>query len=71
MLVAELRALLQDAELYERLSEPEQIAYLRKAAEILHRVVDATGDESSRWIAQDAADRADRAAGASDLEGLL
>ena len=38
-----------------------RLAYLGRLAALLHRLVDATGDEASRYPAQDAEDRADRA----------
>ncbi|MBX4178401.1 hypothetical protein [Streptomyces geysiriensis] len=58
MLVAELVGLLNDAEHYARATSDERLAYLDRRAKLLHRLVDATGDESSRYLAQDAEDRA-------------
>ncbi|MER6599729.1 hypothetical protein ACWDBC_08350 [Streptomyces parvus] len=68
MLVAELVGLLNDAEHYVLGTPDERLAYLDRRAKLLHRLVDATGDESSRYLAQDAEDRADGArAGAEAL----
>ncbi|WP_435260606.1 hypothetical protein [Streptomyces sp. 1222.5] len=58
MLVAELGGLLNDAE-HDGVGTPDQrLAYLERRATLLHRLVDATGDESFRYVAQDAEDRA-------------
>lgn len=61
MLVAELVGLLNDAEHYSGPgSTPDsRLDYLERRAALLHRLVDATGDESSRYLAQDAEDRAE------------
>ncbi|GAA3311829.1 hypothetical protein [Streptomyces cinereospinus] len=68
MLVAEMVGLLNDAEPYAWGTEDERLAYLERRAKLLHRLVDATGDESSRYLAQDADDRATAArAGAEAL----
>ncbi|MEU2098715.1 hypothetical protein ACFWGE_21470 [Streptomyces bacillaris] len=70
MLVAELVGLLNDAEHY---SDPgstsdSRLDYLDRRAALLHRLVDAVGDESSRYLAQDGEDRAeDVRAGAEAL----
>ncbi|SFO12565.1 hypothetical protein SAMN04487980_106911 [Streptomyces sp. cf124] len=68
ILVAEMVGLLNDAEHYAWGTEDERLAYLERRAKLLHRLVDATGDESSRYLAQDADDRATAArAGAEAL----
>lgn len=61
MLVAEMVGLLNDAEHYSGPgSTPDsRLDYLERRAALLHRLVDATGDESSRYLAQDAEDRAE------------
>ncbi|MEV6995648.1 hypothetical protein AB0N87_42080 [Streptomyces sp. NPDC093228] len=50
--------LLNDAEHYAWGTSDQRLAYLERRAKLLHRLVDATGDESSRYLAQDAEDRA-------------
>ncbi|MEV4182670.1 hypothetical protein AB0J28_14655 [Streptosporangium canum] len=57
--MAELVSLLNDAEHYARATLDKRLAYLERRAELLHWIVDVTGDESSRYLAQDAEDRAD------------
>ncbi|MFZ4161521.1 hypothetical protein ACOZDE_24330 [Streptomyces griseoincarnatus] len=61
LLVAELVGLLNDAEHYDGPgSTPDScLAYLDRRAALLHRLVDALGDESSRYLAHDAEDRAE------------
>ncbi|OIK28313.1 hypothetical protein [Streptomyces malaysiense] len=61
LLVAELVGLLNDAEHYDGPgSTPDsRLAYVDRRAALLHRLVDALGDESSRYLAQDAEDRAE------------
>lgn len=61
LLVAELVGLLGDAEHYNAPgSTPDsRLDYLERRAALLHRLVDAVGDESSRYLAQDAQDRAE------------
>lgn len=60
LLVAELVGLLNDAEHYTGpgSSPGSRLDYLDRRAALLHRLVDALGDESSRYLAQDAEDRA-------------
>lgn len=60
LLVAELVGLLNDAEHYNsrRSTTDSRLDYLDRRAALLHRLVDAVGDESSRYLAQDAEDRA-------------
>lgn len=66
MLVAEMVGLLGDAEHYAWGTGDQRLAYLERRAKLLHRLVDVTGDESSR--SQDAEDRATAArAGAEAL----
>lgn len=62
LLVAELVGLLGDAEHYNsRLGSTidRRLDYLERRATLLPRLVDAIGDESSRYLAQDAEDRAE------------
>ncbi|MEV0494447.1 hypothetical protein [Streptomyces atratus] len=61
LLVAELVGLLNDAEHYDGPgSTPDsRLAYVDCRAALLHRLVDALGDESSRYLALDAEDRAE------------
>jgi len=67
-LVAEIVGLLNDAEYYPWGTSDQRLAYLERRAKLLHRLVDVTGDESSRYLAQDAEDRAAAArAGAEAL----
>lgn len=68
MLVAQVVGLLNDAELYTDPSfdVDRQLAYLDRRAALLHRLVDALGDETSRYLAQDAEDRAERARSAAE-----
>ncbi|MFJ2900233.1 hypothetical protein ACIO87_35835 [Streptomyces sp. NPDC087218] len=60
LLIAELVGLLNDAEHYNsrRSTTDSRLDYLERRAALLHRLVDAVGDESSRYLAQDAEDRA-------------
>ncbi|GAA2769601.1 hypothetical protein GCM10020219_041070 [Nonomuraea dietziae] len=51
-------ALLNDAEHYARASLDQRLAYLERRAQVLHWLVDALGEEGSRYLAQDAEDRA-------------
>ncbi|MFE1190125.1 hypothetical protein [[Kitasatospora] papulosa] len=68
ILIAELVGLLSAAEHYLTASDDARLHYLDKRASLLHRLVDATGYESSRYLAQDAEDRArDARAGAEAL----
>jgi hypothetical protein len=55
ILIAELIGLLSAAEHYLTADDDARLHYLDKRADLLHRLVDATGDESSRYLAQDAA----------------
>lgn len=59
LLVADLVGLLNDAEHYSGpgSSSYSRLDYLERRAGLLHRLVDAVGDESSRYLAQDAEDR--------------
>ncbi|MDQ0994785.1 hypothetical protein [Streptomyces sp. V3I7] len=57
MLIAEVVGLLNSAEHYLTAGADARLHYLDKRA-ALHRLVDATGYESSRYLAQDAEDRA-------------
>ncbi|AZS74869.1 hypothetical protein DDE74_31590 [Streptomyces lydicus] len=61
LLVAELVGLLNDAEHYSSpgSTSDSRLAYLDRRAALLHRLVDALSDESSRCLAQDAEDRAE------------
>ncbi|MFJ4648205.1 hypothetical protein ACIP6Q_32405 [Streptomyces bobili] len=61
LLVAEMVGLLNDAEHYADPGSDSRLAYLDRRAALLHRLVDALGDETSRYLGQDAEDRADRA----------
>jgi hypothetical protein len=56
--VHDVVALLNDAEHYAHAPLNERLAYLERRAQVLHQLVDASGDESSRYLAQDAEDRA-------------
>ncbi|MEV5203177.1 hypothetical protein [Streptomyces sp. NPDC053720] len=58
LLVADLVGLLGRAEDYNGPgSRPgSRLDYLERRAALLHRLVDAVGDESSRYLAQDAQD---------------
>ena len=60
-LVAEVVGTLGDAETMGFVSVEEELAYLDRRARLLHRLVDVLGDEQSRYLAQDADDRAERA----------
>lgn len=60
-LVAEVVGTLGDAETMGFVSVEEKLAYLDRRARLLHRLVDVLGDEQSRYLAQDADDRAERA----------
>ncbi|GHA51660.1 hypothetical protein GCM10010345_65260 [Streptomyces canarius] len=67
-LLAEMVGLLNDAEHYAWGTSDQHLAYLERRAKLLHRLVDVTGDESSRYLAQDADDRSAAArAGAAAL----
>ncbi|MFF2426913.1 hypothetical protein [Streptomyces mirabilis] len=61
LLVAELVGLVNDAEHYNGPgSTPDsRLDHLDRRAALLHRLVDGVGDESSRYLAQDAEDRAE------------
>ncbi|WP_329449323.1 glycerol-3-phosphate dehydrogenase/oxidase (plasmid) [Streptomyces sp. NBC_01426] len=61
LLVAELVGLLNDAEHYNsrKSTTDSRLDYLERRTALLHRLVDAVGDESSRYLAQDAEDRAE------------
>ncbi|MCQ9132854.1 hypothetical protein [Streptomyces hilarionis] len=61
LLIAELVGVLNDAEHYNsrRSTTDSRLDYLERRAALLHRLVDAVGDESSRYLAQDAEDRAE------------
>ncbi|MEU1076476.1 MULTISPECIES: hypothetical protein [unclassified Streptomyces] len=67
LLVAELVGLLGDAENYIALSTDERLRYLERRAESLHRLVDALGDEASRYLASDAEDRAEQARNGAEV----
>ncbi|MYR39685.1 hypothetical protein GTX14_31610 [Streptomyces sp. SID4944] len=70
LLVAELVGLLNDAEHYNGpgSTSGSRLDYLERRAALLHRLVGAVGEESSRYLAQDAEDRAeDVRAGAEAL----
>ncbi|MEU1465489.1 hypothetical protein ABZ467_33445 [Streptomyces sp. NPDC005727] len=68
MLVAEMVGLLGDIEHYVWGTGDQRLAYLERRAKLLHRLVDVTGDESFRYLAQDAEDRVTAArAGAEAL----
>ncbi|MBB3724455.1 hypothetical protein [Nonomuraea dietziae] len=56
--VHDVLALLNDAEHYARASLDQRLAYLERRAQVLHWLVDALGEEGSRYLAQDAEDRA-------------
>ncbi|MGW4790474.1 hypothetical protein [Streptomyces sp. NPDC004230] len=60
--------LLNDAEHYSGSgSTPDsRLDYLDRRAALLHRLVHALGDESSRYLAQDAEDRAEGARARAD-----
>ncbi|MFJ9845871.1 hypothetical protein ACIRYZ_36600 [Kitasatospora sp. NPDC101155] len=58
--LADLETVARDAAGY-RASATERCHYLDRQARLLHDIIDATGDDASRWIAQDAEDRADNA----------
>lgn len=58
LLIAEVVGLLNSAEHYLTAGADARLHYLDKRAALLHRLVDATGYESSRYLAQDAEDRA-------------
>ncbi|MFF4560656.1 hypothetical protein [Streptomyces sp. NPDC001435] len=72
LLVAELVRLLNDAEHYDGPgSTPDsRLTYLDRRAALLHRLVDALGDESSRYLAQDAEDRAKDVRARADASAL-
>ncbi|MEV0282364.1 hypothetical protein AB0I22_39230 [Streptomyces sp. NPDC050610] len=61
LLVTEVVGLLSDAEHYNsrRSTTDSRLDCLERRAALLHRLVDAVGDESSRYLAQDAEDRAE------------
>ncbi|WP_155127441.1 hypothetical protein [[Actinomadura] parvosata] len=56
--VHDVLALLNDAECYARATLDERLAYLERRAQVLHWLVDVLGEECSRYLAQDAEDRA-------------
>lgn len=66
ILIAELIGLLSAAEHYLTASDAARLHYLDKRAALLHRLVDATGFESSRYLAQDTEDRARAARAAAE-----
>lgn len=66
ILIAELIGLLNAAERYLMAGDDARLHYLDKRASLLHRLVDATGDEASRYLAQDAEDRARDARAAAE-----
>lgn len=49
-LIAEVVGVLGDAEVYGFVSAAEEQAYLERRARSLHRLVDALGDEVSRYL---------------------
>ncbi|MFJ1936635.1 hypothetical protein ACIOGZ_28735 [Kitasatospora sp. NPDC088160] len=57
----------RDAAGYRR-GTTERCDYLDRQAKVLHDIVDVIDDESSRWIAQDAEDRADRARETAEID---
>ena len=57
-LVAEVVGILGDAEAVGFVSVDDELGYLDRRARLLHRLVDVLGDEQSRYLAQDADDRA-------------
>lgn len=61
LLVAEPVRLLNDAEHYDGpgFTPDSRLAYVDRQAALLHRPLDALRDESSRYLAQDAEDRAE------------
>ncbi|CAM5385135.1 hypothetical protein [Streptomyces viridochromogenes] len=68
LLVAELVGLLNDTEHYNGPGSTldSRLDSLDRRAALLHRLVDALGDESSRYLAQDAEDRAEDARAGAD-----
>ncbi|MFG2783846.1 hypothetical protein ACGFY7_39195 [Streptomyces prunicolor] len=54
LLIIELVGLLSAAEDYLTAGDDARLYYLDKRASLLHRLVDATGYEKSRYLAQDA-----------------
>lgn len=58
LLIVEVVGLLNSAEHYLTAGADARLHYLDKRAALLHRLVDATGYESARYLAQDAEDRA-------------
>jgi hypothetical protein len=66
LLIVELVGLLNAAEHYLTAGDEARLHYLDKRASLLHRVVDATGYEKSRYLAQDAEDRAADARSAAE-----
>jgi hypothetical protein len=67
LLIAEVVGLLNAAEHYLTAGADARLHYLDKRAALLHRLVDATGYESSRYLAQDEDRAADARAGAEAL----
>ncbi|WP_043478153.1 hypothetical protein [Kitasatospora sp. MBT66] len=65
-----LDAVVRDAARY-RADQVDRCDYLDRQAKVLHDLIDATGDEDSRWIAQDAEERADRARQAAETDARL
>ncbi|MEN8655517.1 hypothetical protein ABCR94_34335 [Streptomyces sp. 21So2-11] len=66
ILISELIGLLSAAEHYITAGDDARLHYLDKRASLFHRLVDATGDEASRYLAQDAEDRARDARAAAE-----
>lgn len=66
ILIAELIGLLSAAEHYLTASDAARLHYLDTRASLLHRLVDATGYESLRYLAQGADDRARDARAAAE-----
>lgn len=69
ILIAELIGLLSAAEHYLTACDASRLHYLDTRASLLHRLVDATGFESKRYLAQDAEDRARDARAAAEAAG--
>jgi hypothetical protein len=68
-LVAEMVGVLNETENYGHVPVGER-AYLDRRARLPHQLVTALGDESSRYLAQDAEDRASRAREVADADAL-
>ncbi|WP_461296396.1 hypothetical protein [Streptomyces harbinensis] len=67
MLVIELIGLLNAAEHYPTANEKARVAYLDKRAQLLHRLIDATGAESSRYHANQASEEARNARASAEV----